>query len=87
MSRDMASHVLSLLIEAEKYEKCSKQAGEFLNWLINQRDINNLQVSTQAYTFSLLVILKKNELAHEFAEGQGFKILSDLLDDRCLHNG
>jgi len=88
MARDMASHVLALLIEGEKYEKCSKTAREFLEWLIiNQRDIDNLKVSCQAYTFSLMVLLKKNELALEFTKGQGFKILSDLLDDRCLHNG
>lgn len=29
-ARDMASRVLSLMIEATKYDKCHKQAGEFL---------------------------------------------------------
>jgi len=83
----MACHVLALLIEAEKFEKCSKHAREFLNWLMTQKDISNLTVSCQSYTSSLLILLKTNELAHEFSDKQGFKILSDLLDERCLHNG
>ena len=42
MQRDTASHILALLIEAEKYEKCHKQAREFLNWLMQQTNVNNL---------------------------------------------
>jgi hypothetical protein len=80
----MASHILSLLIESEKFEKCHKQAREFLNWLMQQRDIYSLQLSHNAYTFALMTLLKTNELAREFSTSQSFKVISDLLEGPCL---
>jgi hypothetical protein len=57
------------------------QAEEFLNWLLQMR--GNLTESIQAYTFSLMYLLKTNELDYNFTRSHGFKIFSDLLDDDC----
>ena len=62
----MASHVLAILIEHEKFNSCEKYAREFLNWLIANSDIDNLRLSPNAYSFALLTMLKKNELARDF---------------------
>jgi hypothetical protein len=45
MQRDIASHILALMIESEKYERCEKPAKEFLMYLIQQRDINAMQLN------------------------------------------
>lgn len=42
LQRDIASHILALMIEAEKYEKCEKPAKEFLMYLMQQRDISGM---------------------------------------------
>lgn len=34
LQRDIASHILAMMIEAEKYEKCEKEAKEFLMYLM-----------------------------------------------------
>jgi hypothetical protein len=39
LQRDIASHILALMIEAEKYERCEKEAKEFLLYLTQERDI------------------------------------------------
>lgn len=70
-----------MCFRARGYKNCDKQAEEFLNWLLQMR--GNLTVSKQAYTFSLMYLLKTNELAYNFTRSHGFKIFSDLLDDEC----
>jgi tyrosyl-tRNA synthetase len=45
LQRDIASHVLALMIEADKFEKCEKEAKEFLYYLMQQRDITAMQLS------------------------------------------
>jgi len=73
------------MIEQEKYEKCDKEAKEFLMYLMQQRDIGGMQLSHQAYTFALMTVLKTNELAKMFCENrQSFKIISDYLEGPCL---
>ena len=72
--RDLATHILAQLIEATQYKNCETAAREFLNWLLEQR--GKLQVSEQAYTFSLMYLLKTNELAREFERSGGFDIFS-----------
>ena len=52
-----------------------------MNWLLQMRGA--LKVSTQAYTFSLMYLLKTNELAYNFTRNHGFKIFSNALDDEC----
>ena len=43
-----------------------------------------MQISVNAYTFALLTMLKKNELARDYCEGaQTFKMVSHLLDVEC----
>jgi DNA replication protein DnaC len=37
MHRDLTSHILALVIDELGYEKCSKQATEFLEFLINNK--------------------------------------------------
>ena len=66
---------------ARGYKDCDKQAEEFLNWLLQMRGA--LKVSTQAYTFSLMYLLKTNELAYNFTRNHGFKIFANALDDEC----
>jgi hypothetical protein len=34
LQRDIASHILALMIEAEKFERCDKEAKEFLMYLM-----------------------------------------------------
>ena len=70
MQRDIASHVLALMIEAEKYENCEKQAREFLMYLMEKRDIHGMPLSHEAYTFALMTILKNNELAKIFCSNR-----------------
>lgn len=52
-----------------------------MNWLLQMR--GELKVSTQAYTFSLMYLLKTNELAYNFTRNHGFKIFANALDDEC----
>lgn len=52
-----------------------------MNWLLEQK--NQLQISAEAYTFSLMYLLKTNDLAKEFESSGGFEIFSKLLDDKC----
>ena len=54
---------------------------------MTQKDPANLTISCQAYTSSLLVLLKTNELAKKFTDNQGFNILSNLLETNCLNSG
>lgn len=71
-------------IRARGFKNCEKAAREFLNWIMPQRGNQNL--SKQAYTFSLMYLLKTNELAYEFVRSQGFKIFADLLDKECTED-
>ena len=41
--RDLASHILAMLIEAHEYKNCQQHARSFLNWLLEQR--NQLRLS------------------------------------------
>lgn len=66
MHRDLTAHILSLVIDAVGYDKCSKQATEFLEFLINNKfmESNKLApLSVNAYTFALMTLCKTNELA------------------------
>jgi hypothetical protein len=40
----------------------------------------------QAYTFSLMYLLKTNELANIFTRNSGFKVFSDLLERECTED-
>ena len=71
-------------IRARGFKNCEKPAREFLNWILQQR--GNLLLSKQAYTFSLMYLLKTNELAYEFSRSQGFKIFADLLEKECTED-
>ena len=46
----------------------------------------DLKVSRQAYTFSLMYLLKTNELAYNFTRNHGFKIFSNLLEKECTED-
>jgi V-type H+-transporting ATPase subunit H len=84
MQKDLAAHILSQLIEAHEYKNCEEQARQFLNWLLEQRD--KMQLSTHAYTFCLMYLLKTNELASEFERSGGFTVFSKLLDSTCTED-
>jgi hypothetical protein len=85
LQRDIASHILALMIEAEKYERCEKEAKEFLLYLTLEKDIQSMKLSHQAYTFAVMTLLKTNELAKIFcADKTSFKIISDYLEGPCL---
>jgi hypothetical protein len=53
---------------------------------MQQTNINKLQVSVNAYTFALMILLKTNELAREFSNASSFKTISDLLDGPSIEN-
>lgn len=84
--RDIASHVLAILIESQKKENeaYQKDSTDFLNWLQSGGDINHLKLSHNAFTFALMTILKKNHLARDFANVKGFKFLEDLITGPCI---
>lgn len=71
-----------MLIEAHEYKNCSNEARQFLNWLLEQK--TKLRISIHAYTFSLMYILKSNELAKEFTEQNGFDLLANFLEKECI---
>ena len=70
MHRDLPSHILALVIDELGYEKCSKQATEFLEFLINNKSVESNKLaplSVNAYTFALMTLFKTNEIARQFA--------------------
>jgi hypothetical protein len=90
--RDIASHILVLLIDAEKFEKIEKNAMHFLDTLMIQKEKGFSQHHTEniitinALSFAILTMVKKNELAQKFCSPLGFKILNDFLEQACLEN-
>ncbi len=50
-----------------------------MNWLIEQKQ--RLNLSENAYTFSLMYMLKTNELAKDFVDQGGFDLFSQFLDN------
>ncbi len=82
--RDVASHILSMLIEAYEYHNCEKQAMDYLNWLLEMKALPRL--SHQAYTFNMMYMVKTNELAKEFVDQHGFELLARYLEFDCLED-
>jgi V-type H+-transporting ATPase subunit H len=90
--RDLAAHTQAMLIEAVTYEKCVEQARNFLNYLFEQKDhflnqTGDAKLSKQAFTHSIMYLLKTNELAQDFVDRQGFKLMKMFLQDDCLRDG
>mmetsp|Transcript_19642 Transcript_19642/g.30293 ORF Transcript_19642/g.30293 Transcript_19642/m.30293 type:complete len:384 (+) Transcript_19642:2-1153(+) len=86
IQRDIASHVLAILIAYTNFDKCHKEAREFLNYLTQQNDVNSLTLSVNAYTFALMTILKTNQLAREFSTQHSFGMIANLLEGPCLES-
>lgn len=91
--RDIASHIFVLLVDGEKqYEKISQHAKDFLNILVTQKEMGfapndkSQIISLNAFSFALMTLMKTNQLAREFSNALGFKILNDFLDGPCLEN-
>jgi V-type H+-transporting ATPase subunit H len=86
--RDIASHILALIIDAEKqYDNVAKHAKDFLNMVTNPSvDSNNELLSPHAQSFAIMTLVKTNQLAREFSNVLGFNILSKYLDGPCLQN-
>lgn len=80
--RDLASHILAMLIEAHEYKNCPQQAKEFMNYLLEMKEQPKL--SLPAYTFALMYLLKTNELAKDFVENGGFELFHRYLNLECL---
>lgn len=57
-----------------------------MNWLLEQKDSSNRQVSLHTYTFALMYLLKTNELAREFVDHNGFDLYSKVLDKECIED-
>ena len=53
---------------------------------MEQKHSSSRQVSNYAYTFTLMYLLKTNELAREFVDQNGFDIYSQMLDKDCLED-
>ena len=60
--RDLAAHVLAMLIEQYDYSKCTDNANHFLNYLIEHAE-NESMLSRTTYSHCLMYLLKTNELA------------------------
>ena len=78
--RDLAAHVLAILIEAVDYSNNAEKASQhlqvsknFLNYLLEHKD-NKAVLSREALTHCLMFVLKKNELAREFIDRRGMAI-------------
>ena len=84
--RDIASHILVLLIDAHKYEKCESDARHFMNLITNGIINENSYLSPNALTFALMTLVKTNQLAMEFANPLGFNLLNELLEGACMNN-
>ena len=78
--RDIASHILAILIDAEKpNEKVAQDSKDFLNMLTTKAAFgqnNDSLVSLHALSFALMTMMKNNQLAREFCNALGFKILN-----------
>ena len=89
--RDIASHILVLLVDSTKFEKCGDDATHFL-YTLTQQSFDEFYkkdksiLSLHAYTFALMTLLKTNQLAKEFTNDLGFKVLNELLERPCLEN-
>jgi len=85
-TRDIASHVLAILIEGQRKESESyiKDSTDFLNWLQHGGDLQRIRLSPNAFSFALMTILKKNHLARDFANVKGFKYIEDLITGPCI---
>ena len=57
---DLASHILSILIDAVGYAKNRQDATDFLNWIVIS---GHKILSNYGYTFSVMSLVKTNELA------------------------
>lgn len=83
MQRDLAAHVLVILIENLEYKNCAVAARQFLSYLFE----NRRQLHTICFTHCLMFLMKTNELALEFVNKRGFEIYVDLLKNECLSSG
>jgi hypothetical protein len=68
--RDSASHILSMLLEDIGHKNCSKQASQFLTWLMTPE---NNKLSEIGLTYAFVYILKINEIAQEFYDKKGME--------------
>ena len=91
--RDLATHILAILIEAVDYSNNAEKAAShlqvsknFLSYLIEHKDDKN-SLSREALTHSLMFVLKKNELAREFIDRRGMTVFHNTLQNECIENG
>jgi V-type H+-transporting ATPase subunit H len=80
-NRNTASRIQAILIEASGYQNCKDHAIDFMNWIYA---FDAKRISASAYTFSILYLIKINELAKEFVELNGINKLIAMLDNQCL---
>jgi hypothetical protein len=78
--RDTAARICIMLIEASGFDSCSQKALDFHNWF----HVNGLKyLSKHGQTFVISQLLKINELASEFYDMNGVKLLVNLLQNDC----
>jgi hypothetical protein len=82
--RDLAAHIQAMLIEAVEYKNCSADANAFMDWLLSQK--TEMRLSLHAYTFSLMYLLKTNELAKIFVQNGGFQLFAGYLENECIRD-
>jgi len=83
MQRDIASHIIVLLLGAQtNHEKYKKDSSDLLNWLMQ----NEKNLSEHAFTFALVNLVKLNHLAKQFSTDQGFNLIDNLLGNACITN-
>lgn len=92
-ARDIASHILVLLIDASG-PKCESDAKHFLAQVtqhfadgINKKNTKDEPfLSLMALSFALFTLVKTNSLAKELTNPLGYKILNEFLETECLQN-
>jgi len=70
-----------MLVEETGYENCQEGAQDFLNQIWNP---NPQKISYLAYSYSMMYLMKINELAESFFEHHGLSKLQFLLEGECL---
>ena len=78
--RDTAARICVILIEACGYDSCQQKAKDFHNWF----HVNGLKyLSKHGQTFVISQMMKINELASEFYDMNGIKLLLNYLQNDC----
>jgi len=75
--------ISNIFYRAQKFDKCAKEAKDYVVWLKSQT-MQRMEISKPAYSFALMTVLKKNELARDYCDVQGIQIIDKFLEGPCI---